>query len=785
VLNPGTVLQDYTIEEVLGQGALGPIYKAISQKSKSFVFLRAVDLTASEPEVRAMHKALIQRHARLLGSLAVAGVAPFLEFFQHEGVFYLVHRYVEGIWLEQVAQKGPVDLALFFTWAEQLTGILESLHAHEPPVIVRELKPSTILVDASQGLHLLDFGIPGLQEGNSKTPAALQECKGYAPAELFGSAGGSDARSDVYSLGAVFYRLLSGQVPPWSVELASGAAQLQPPQHFNPKIPLILGDVILNMLALRRGLRYPSVHEAAQALRQIKSLCLEGSPADWEPLQPRSLTAVVAMTALQMSLLGAVGWLVYLKFGPLTLPSWGHPTRFTSTSPSAAPIATPASSPAPKITDTPQITATPELTPAIEPRDYHPWLQHPDSLAFSASEIVCRNLYASLDSSLVYPMSSEQMTEGVIQELGDLLDQLHQDRSRLQPLAECPPAQLFQRAKEVLPPEVSSDLCQVAVMNGLVRASQDPYTSLLLPSEWRRIEEQVASPSGLGGVGLQLDVSADRPLILAIRPQSPAQQAGFVAGDVVLSVEGQSTSRMALDVARSMIRGPIGSSVRLESGNLGVKTLVRAPELTLEVGLDVDESGIGYLWAPDLATGCGEQVRHALQQLQEKKARALILDLRNHGGESWGAALDFMGALLPQDSLIYSSRDRRGNRLEYRTSSEGRVGIPVVCLVNRYTAGAAEVCALALRDHIKSRLVGEATFGKGSMQQIYDLDSDENVGFRLKLSVALCLGPRNEIFDRQGIKPDVFVGMSPQKVGDHQQDEQRLRACQILSQLEP
>lgn len=774
VLNPGEVLQGYRIEEFLGQGGVGPIYKAVNQKDQAKVVLRVVEVNASEPEVRAVHKALIQRHVRLLSSLNIAGVLPFLECIQNDGVFYLVHRDSESTSLERLVQNRPVELAQFFSWAEQLMAILQELHALDPPLIVRELKPSTILVDASQSLQLVDFGIPGLYEGNSKLPAALQACKGYAPAELFGSAGVCDVRSDVYSLGAVCYRLLSGQIPPWSVELASGAAQLQPPQKFNPTVPLILGDVVLNMMALRRGSRYPSVREAAQALSQIKLLSLEGSPEDWEPLEPRSLSAVMAMTALQVVLLGAVGWLVYRKFGPLTLPSWGTPTPVATTAHPPTPAAPPESAtPVP----TPEISPT----PLAEPRDYHPWLQHSDIQEFSVSETLCQNLYASLDTSLVYPLSRQQMTEGVIQELGDLLDQLQQDRSPLQSLAGSPPSELFQRARDILPPEVSSDLCRVAVMNGLIRASQDPYTNLLFPSQWQQIERQIELSSSLGGVGLQLELSAYRPIVLGIRPESAAQRAGFVPGDILLSIEGQSTARMALDVARSLIRGPVGSSVRMESRGRGVQTLLRTPDARGTTAMEVDESGVGYLWAPDLTTGCGEQLKLALEELDQKGARALILDLRNHGGESWEAALDFMGALLPQDSLVYSTRDRRGNRLEYRTSAEGRLDIPVICLVNRYTAGAAEVCALGLRDHKQAKLVGEPTFGRGSMQQVYELDPDAEAGLRLKLSVALCLGPRSEIVDRQGVQPDLSVPMSPDKVGKLQEDEQRLKAQQILS----
>ena len=764
MLKEGTVLQGYRIEGVLGQGGMGTIYKARQTGGEGKqVVLRAIELTSNEPELRAMHKTLIVRHGRLLASLNLPGVARILECFQVDEKHFIAHEYVEGRSLENVSQAGPAELDQVFDWADQLCDTLDKLHQHDPPIVVRDLKPASIILDSEGRLHIVDFGIAGLQDSQSK--ARLQGPMGYAPAEQFGSMVGTDARCDIYSLGATLYTMLTAQIPPWSVDLATGKARLAPPQEHNPKIPLPLADVVLNMMALRRSSRYSSVRDARQALQQIKQLCLEGSPEDWLPdPPPRGLSSVVAMGVVQVALLAGVGALVYYKFGP-------------------EPVATPTVSPVATHSPVASPTATPAVIQSPRDRSYAELLLTPGDLGFTSSEALYRGLNMAISSSFVGEATPQQLRSGILEELGNLLSQAGLDHSPLQQLAEVEPLEAYARAQQIFADKLDSNVLGYALMNGLLRGLHDPYSVLLTPPEWSRLEEM--TDAGGVGISLGLDRSTRQLTILETLDGSPARQAGILPGDKILTIDRQPAPGMSVEVAQSLIRGLNKSVLVLTIERAGESqdySLVRAPLAADRLVGQLLDGKVGYLRLRSFSDDTGIQFQQAATDLKQQGALGLIIDLRNNGGGYEDGALGVLGALTASDTLVYYALDRKGLRTDFRTSQAGSAGLPVICLINRFSAGAAEITALALRAHKVARLVGERSLGKASLQQVYDLDSDGQRGPHLKLTVARCYGPDDSTADGLGVEPDLVVPLEPRYVGSDDKDVQLKKALEMLSQ---
>ncbi|MBT9583980.1 protein kinase [bacterium] len=764
MLKEGTVLQGYRIEGILGQGGMGTIYKARQTGGQGKqVVLRAIELTANEPELRAMHKTLIVRHGRLLASLNLPGVARVLECFQVDEKHFIAHEYVEGRSLEKVSQAGPAELDQVFDWADQLCDTLHKLHQHDPPIVVRDLKPASLILDGEGRIHIVDFGIAGLQDNQSK--ARLQGPMGYAPAEQFGSMVGTDVRCDIYSLGATLYTMLTAQVPPWSVDLATGKARLAPPQEHNPKIPLPLADVILNMMALRRSSRYSSVREAGQALNQIKLLCLEGSPEDWLPdPPPRGLSSVVAMGVVQVALLAGVGALVYYKFGPEPVVT-----------PTASPIAT--HSPVASPTERPTVSQTPR------DRSYAELLLTPGDLGFTSSEALYRGLSGAISSSFVRQVAPQQLRSGILVELGNLLSQAGLDQSLLKQLAEGDPLEAYARAQKIFADKLDSNVLGYALMNGLLRGLDDPYSVLLTPAEWSRLED--LTDTGGVGISLGLDRSSRQLTILETLEGSPARQAGILPGDKILTIDKQPSPGMSIEVAQSLIRGLNKSLLVLtieRDGDSQDYSLVRAPLRADRLAGQLLAGKVGYLRLRSFSADTGGQFRQAAAGLKQQGAIGLIIDLRNNGGGFEDGALGVLGALTPSDTLVYYTLDRKGVRTDFRTSQASSADLPVLCLINRFSAGAAEITALALRAHKVAQLVGERSLGKTSLQQLYDLNSEGQIGPRLKLTVARCYGPDDSTADGQGVEPDLVVPLEPRYVGSDEEDVQLKKALEMLTQ---
>lgn len=332
---------------------------------------------------------------------------------------------------------------------------------------------------------------------------------------------------------------------------------------------------------------------------------------------------------------------------------------------------------------------------------------------------------------------------------------------------------------EVLVPE---DMIRGAAA-GAVLSVDDPYTVLVDPLPAAIMDQDMQG--SFEGIGATVAMVDGRLTIQDFIPGSPASKAGLRHGDVILQVDGGPVDGLDIVSAISLIRGPRGSVVRLlvervtrtEPFEVSV-TRERVELLTVESRmLDND---VAYLRLTEFNAVAARKVRTALRQLLAKHPQGLILDLRDNPGGYFQTAIDVASEFLHKGDIIVSERERDQEADVFPVTRAGlATEIPLVVLVNRGSASASEIVAGAIRDHARGLLVGETTYGKGSVQNVHTLSD----GSSLRVTVARYYLPDGENIDGTGLVPDVEV-LYTQEDADAQRDPQLERAVELLTSVE-
>lgn len=295
----------YRLVSLLGQGGMGRVFLCEGEQGRV-----AVKVT------RLGEEALQQfRHeAGILQGLSHPHLVEIHDYLEEDGFGYLVMDYVPGETLAQrVSRQGPLPVAKVLDWALQLCEVLDFLHRQNPKILFRDLKPSNVMVDAQDQLKLIDFGIARVQVTGVMTATFLQGIgsAGYAPLEQYQGAGSTDERSDIYSLGATLFHLLTGRTPPSPIDLVAGDRQVPSVRYLNPNVPSWLDSVLKKMMATRKENRFQSASETGMALRRM--LTVEDEPT--EVLAPvlerrRGENVLYALTGvLTTAAVALMGWL--------------------------------------------------------------------------------------------------------------------------------------------------------------------------------------------------------------------------------------------------------------------------------------------------------------------------------------------------------------------------------------------------------------------------------------------------------------------------------------------
>jgi carboxyl-terminal processing protease len=280
---------------------------------------------------------------------------------------------------------------------------------------------------------------------------------------------------------------------------------------------------------------------------------------------------------------------------------------------------------------------------------------------------------------------------------------------------------------------------------GMLESLGDPYTTFLTPKENENVKTTMQG--NFEGVGMWFEKRNDLPTVVAPIPNTPADRAGIRAKDIILAVDGRDITQMTTDQIASLIRGPAGTKVRLtlkRGDQIFDVELTRArievPAVLLHwVG---DNADIAHIEVNIFGDKTTREFDAALQQALDKKAKGIILDLRNNGGGWVVAAQAMLGRFLPEGSIaFYESRKADGSddRPQYVIADGPKAyDIPLVVLVNGGTASASELVAGALQDYGRAKLIGEQTFGKGTEQHVHEWDD----GSSARITFAHWLTPK-------------------------------------------
>ena len=299
---------------------------------------------------------------------------------------------------------------------------------------------------------------------------------------------------------------------------------------------------------------------------------------------------------------------------------------------------------------------------------------------------------------------------------------------------------------------------------GLVEAAGDPHTAYMDPDETKEFDKSLSGQIG-GGIGAEIGLRNNKPTIIKPLENSPAQKAGIKAGEVIIKVNDEASSDWSVEKVVSKIRGEVGTSVKLtllSGGQMREVSVVRQNIVSPAVESEVDGE-IGILKVNRFGDDTVSLSRKYASEFVEKGVKKVILDLRNNPGGTVGAAQGLLGIWL--DNQI-AMTERRGSEIvkTLRTTGTPILGnMKTVVLINGNSASASEITAGALREYGKATLVGQKSYGKGSVQIVLGLPG----GSQMKVTEARWYTPKGKNIDKTGIEPDVKVDLSSDDVNNN------------------
>ena len=322
-----------------------------------------------------------------------------------------------------------------------------------------------------------------------------------------------------------------------------------------------------------------------------------------------------------------------------------------------------------------------------------------------------------------------------------------------------------------LDPAVISD----GAIRGMLSAIDDPYAAFLDREQFPLERQDIRG--FFEGIGAEVGIRDGVITILAPMPDTPAEKAGIRPGDVILSVDGESIQGLNLLEVVNLIRGERGTTVVLVVRHLRssdpVELAIERGVITLKsVSLLMQVGQIGHLRLSGFTGTTNEELENALERFERSQGVGLVVDLRNNPGGLVSSVVDVTSQFVDEGLVLYQI-DARGNRRDWNVKSGGRaLDVPVVVLVNEFSASASEVFAGSIRDHDRALLIGTTTFGKGSVNTLWPLTDGSGVNF----TIARWFTPEGTLIEGEGIDPDIIEEASE----DESEDPQLDRAIEIL-----
>ncbi len=292
----------------------------------------------------------------------------------------------------------------------------------------------------------------------------------------------------------------------------------------------------------------------------------------------------------------------------------------------------------------------------------------------------------------------------------------------------------------------------------------DPYSIFLDGEEYKDMMDDTAG--SFGGIGIVISMKAGVLTVVSPMEDTPGFRAGILSGDIIVEVDGEETHEMSLSDAMKLMRGELGTEVQIKTlrpstHEIDEITIVREEiDVASVKGAEMIQDGIGYIRITQFNEPTGDDLKTELEKLVGEGLDGLVLDLRGNPGGLLTSAAEVAGLFLPRGELIVFTRgrDNAEDRRPFKSSGLTHYTMedfPMVILVNGGSASASEIVAGALQDHKRAMLVGEKTFGKGSVQSLLPLQD----GSAVKLTTAKYYTPSARVIHGNGIEPDHTVPM--------------------------
>ncbi len=327
--------------------------------------------------------------------------------------------------------------------------------------------------------------------------------------------------------------------------------------------------------------------------------------------------------------------------------------------------------------------------------------------------------------------------------------------------------------------EVSDHDLLYGSISGLVNSFDDPHSVFLPPEDSKKFEEDVTG--NFGGIGAEIGIRDEQLVIIAPLKDNPAEKVGLKAGDRILAINEEVTQGIDVNEAVKKIRGEIGTEVTLTIFREGwdqtkdftiTRANIQIPTLEWELITEGDKE-FAHIKLFSFNQNAPLLFYRAALGVLLGRADGIILDLRNNPGGFLEVSVNLAGWFLDDGELVVSEKFRSGEEIAFRSRGNGALKkVPVVILVNRGSASASEILAGALRANLGTKLVGEKTFGKGTVQELFPLSDNSTI----KLTIANWVLPDGHVIEEQGLTPDFEVKITE----EDQEDTQLNKAKEVL-----
>lgn len=331
--------------------------------------------------------------------------------------------------------------------------------------------------------------------------------------------------------------------------------------------------------------------------------------------------------------------------------------------------------------------------------------------------------------------------------------------------------------------EITDEELQDGVYRGMVASLNDPYSEYYSKEE---LEDVISGTEGISyGIGAYISMSQtmNMPMISGVMEQSPAQEAGLREGDIIYKVNSEDVQGYSLTKVVNLVKGKENTKVYLTIYREGEPDFLEIEAVrgklieteTVQSGILEDTDNVGYLQITEFDGVTVDQFNEAMAELRASDMKGLILDLRSNPGGDLAAVVDVARRILPEGMIVYTE-DKAGNRNEYTCDGEFELEVPLVVLVNEYSASASEILAGAIKDYNKGTLIGTTTYGKGIVQRINRLQD----GTALKLTVSAYYTPSGQNIHGIGVEPDIELEYDYELAEEQGIDNQIEKAIEIL-----